>query len=319
MDLWHKSEHCEACGSTNFHERIRARDPHYENKGEYPYARCGDCGLLFLDPMPTQAFLDTAYPDEYYSYRAPSLRSPRARAMRAVFDAIRPFLLLRAQHTRDPEFPKPGSVLDIGCGAGQFLYQMKAKGWDVKGVEISRHAADVGRKAGLDIFGGTLLEAGFPDKSFDYIRSNHSFEHVVNPREVLAEIRRIIKPDGKLFIGVPNVDSWAARLFGPHWYNLGPPVHVFGYSVGSLSRMAEKEGFTVESARCNSLVTGLTGSLQIYLNRNSGRRSHAGNVINSRLLRLPAHWLTTVADWCGKGDGIEVVFRPSQPDRVTHA
>ena len=40
--------------------------------------------------------------------------------------------------------------------------------------------------------------------SFDYVRSYHSFEHMSNPRETLADIHRILKPDGKLMIGVPT-------------------------------------------------------------------------------------------------------------------
>jgi SAM-dependent methyltransferase len=311
LELWHRVERCEVCGSTNFHEHLRARDPHYANEGEFSYSRCNDCGLLFLNPMPTQAYLDTAYPDGYYSFQPPSLPSPSTRAFRAFLDLVRPFLLLRLQRTRDPEFEAPGTMLDIGCGAGKFLYQMKSRGWNVKGVEISRQAAEVGRKAGLDIFGGTLLDANFPAQYFDYIRSNHSFEHVINPREVLREIRRIIKPDGRLFIGVPNVDSWAARIFGPYWYNLGPPVHVFGYTISSLSKLAEQEGFRVERAICNSKITSITGSLQIYVNRNKGLTAEVGGIIRNPLLRLPAHWLTTLADWCRKGDGIEITFRPS--------
>lgn len=311
LELWREVERCEICNGTNFKEHVRARDPHYGNEGEFAFFRCEDCSLLFLNPKPTQAYLDTAYPDQYYSYRAPSLRSPAKRAVRAVIDKIRPFLLLRLQRTKDPVFSKPGTMLDIGCGAGQFLYEMKAKGWDVKGVEISPHAAEVGRNAGLDIFGGSLLDAKLPTQKFDYIRSNQSFEHVANPRQVLAEIRRIIKPDGKLLIAVPNADSWAARIFGPYWYNLGPPVHVFGYTVSSLSKIAAQEGFTVDRAICNSWSIGITGSLQIFANRNSGLPSSEGRIVGGLPLRLPAHWLTTISDWCGRGDSIEVTFRPS--------
>jgi len=81
-----------------------------------------------------------------------------------------------------------------------FVTPMKEKGWSVYGV-----AAERGRSEGFDILGGFIDRANFPSEYFDYVRSNHSFEHMHNPREVLREMRHIIKPSGYLFIRVPNV------------------------------------------------------------------------------------------------------------------
>lgn len=310
-DLWKKVENCIACGGSEFAEYLHAPDPHYGNKGLFRIVRCKDCGLQFLDPMPTQKFLDGAYPDDYYAYGTPTLRSGMKRAAKGMKDAVRPFLFLRKHVTLDPRFAKPGTMLDIGCGTGQFLLEMKAKGWEVKGVEVSDAAAEAGRRAGLDIFGGTLLEAKLPSQYFDYVRSNHSFEHIENPREVLREIRRIIKPDGKLLIGVPNVDSWAARAFGPYWFNLGPPVHPYGYSPKTLKLMLEREGFAVERTVYNSKTTGITGSLQIYINRNKNLPSHVGGVVLNPFLALPAHWMSTFLDATKQGDAIELTARPA--------
>ena len=107
-------------------------------------------------------------------------------------------------------------MLDIGCGNGWFIYMMRDKGWDVKGVEPSKAGAEAGRRiANLDIHHGDLLSGNYPSEYFDYIRSNHSFEHIPNPNEVLQEIHRILKPNGKAFIGVPNINSLNGNYLDP--------------------------------------------------------------------------------------------------------
>src|SRR5215467_14381993 len=122
--LWRTVTSCVLCGSERFSEHIQADDPHYGNKGVFTFVRCEGCGLLFLNPMPTQAYLDHAYPDTYYAYDPPKQASKSQRALRIVKDIVRPILLFKRQTTRDPHFSKPGLMLDVGCGAGEFMWAM---------------------------------------------------------------------------------------------------------------------------------------------------------------------------------------------------
>jgi SAM-dependent methyltransferase len=202
-------------------------------------------------------------------------------------------------------------MLDIGCGAGQYLLEMQAQGWVVYGAELSRAAAEAGRRAGLDIRGGELMQAGFGDAMFDFVRSNHSFEHIPNPEPVLAEIRRVLKPGGKLFIGVPNIEGAMARLFGRYWWYMGLPVHTYSYSPRNLSLLLERCGFRVERVRYYSDYGGTLGSLQIWLNRHRVPRSSDGWVVRSLLLRLPGQYLARLLDFFRMGDCIEVIATPA--------
>jgi Methylase involved in ubiquinone/menaquinone biosynthesis len=309
--FWQPVTACMLCGGRNFREIMKAPDPHYGMPGLFPIFRCADCSLQFLNPQPTLAYLATAYPTEYYSYVLHPLPTGWRAYKRRFGIFLRRLLGLEIGRTRDPHFERPGTMLDIGCGAGDFLLRKRAEGWKVHGVEISAKAAEAGRsQGGLDIKSGTLPEAHFPDAFFDYVRTNHSFEHLHNPREVLKEIRRIIKPDGKLFIGVPNVASLPADMFGDCWYNLGPPTHPYGYSPKSLSRFLEQEGFEVEKVGYNSTFSGLIGSIQIRLNRGKGLSSEQGRVINNRILIILAHWVAQIIDAFQRGDCIEVIARP---------
>ena len=292
---------CIVCQSFNAPISFRTRDRHYGIQGEFNIVRCADCGLVHLDPVPTADELASFYSQDYYAYQ-PVEKDGRLKALSKK--------ILRTKiDTHNPPYLQPGDFLDIGCGSGEYLHKMQAKGWNVKGLEPSIFGAEEGRQSGLDIFHGTLHEANFLPDSFDYVRSNHSFEHVPNPVEVLEEIYRILKPGGKLFIGVPNIASIPYRIFGKYWWYLGAPVHTYSYTVPTISTLMCRSGFVIETVYFNSNFASLLGSLQIYANRNNGKKSTEGRLFKNPALMLAADVITRAIDLIGHGDAIEVIAR----------
>jgi SAM-dependent methyltransferase len=236
---------------------------------------------------------------EYFAYQDHSRHDRRKELLKRVLGYY--------TGTTDPEFDSPGTVLDLGCGTGWFLERMRARGWRAFGVELNGEAARFGREShSLEIFNGTLQQAKFPAGFFDYVRSNHSFEHLNCPDSTLDEIRRILKPKGKLFIGVPNIGGLYFKVFRQYWWHLTAPLHTFGYSKRTLSQLLAKHGFRVGKVSYNSDYFGLIGSLQIFLNRNTGRTSMRGRLVNSHLGRLACQWITNGVDFANLGDGLEV-------------
>src|SRR5205823_6579184 len=96
---------------------------------------------------------------------------------------------------------------------------------------------------GVQVAVGSLAQAAFPARSFDIVTLFHVMEHVANPREVLSEVSRILKPDGVLVLQVPNIDSWQFRAFGAKWYGLDIPRHVIDYSKAAMLRLLADSGF----------------------------------------------------------------------------
>lgn len=140
---------------------------------------------------------------------------------------------------------KPGTLLDIGCGTGEFLRFMHEQGWQTQGIERDEDA----RKYALAV---NKIEAGpmstiaeIPDSSLDVITMWHVLEHIYDPRGLLNELHRMIKPQGNMFFAVPNSASWDATKFHSYWAAYDLPRHVHHYSRSSMSILLEGHGLQI--------------------------------------------------------------------------
>jgi len=143
-----------------------------------------------------------------------------------------------------------GNILDLGCSSGSFLSSLPAGKWNLFGIEMS---AEVAKKAkdrcGVDIFVGDILDADFPEASFDAITCFHVFEHLYRPKEILKRVSYWLKPGGIFYTIMPNIDSAAAHVFKSYWYALELPRHLFHYSPASLAYLANAVGLKTTSLR----------------------------------------------------------------------
>ena len=288
---------CPVCGGEKSVRRFRARDPHYGNEGWWWQRECTGCRSMFLDPMPMASDIPGFYPEEdYYAYRPASSRTRVKQALMTALGCANP--------TREPEFARPGRVLDFGCGAGDFLAEARDRGWQCSGVELSDRAIAAARDRGLEVRRSTTE---YPEAGFDYVRANHSLEHVLDPPAVLAELYRVLKPGGTLFIGVPTRDGLAARVFGQHWWYLGAPVHPVTFSTDGLTGLLRSIGFRPVRIATNSDYGSIAGSLQIFLNRHTNRTSSDGVLFRFKPALLVGHWAARLLDLVGMGDKLEIV------------
>ena len=100
-------------------------------------------------------------------------------------------------------------ILDVGCGLGKFLHECNKFGADVWGVDRSKRAATLAKKYfNLNIINKTLEQTIFDgdlkETSFDMIFSFETIEHVLKPAEFLLTLRKLLKPEGLIYISTPN-------------------------------------------------------------------------------------------------------------------
>ncbi|HVO95801.1 MAG TPA: class I SAM-dependent methyltransferase, partial [Terriglobales bacterium] len=159
---------------------------------------------------------------------------------------------------------------DVGCGGGGYLYRLRQWGWDTYGVEPSETGAEQARRLGLNVKHGSLQSAAFDNEFFDVIRLSNVLEHLPDPTSTLHEIRRILKSDGRVYITVPNTRSLVFHLFRENWYALDAPRHVISYSPKSLTTLAERTGFQMQSMNFAAGPFNFVRSMK-YLGDEKGR------------------------------------------------
>ena len=238
---------CNLCKSDSPHLLFQLPDLLLgREEGLSTLVRCRVCGLIYQNPRPTPSEMPAHYPPEYESYVNPGEGREVAPLLQ---QAYRYGMDKRCRYVT--RVKSGGRILDVGCATGLFLLNMRRQpGWEVHGVEISPHAAAIARQQGLDVFTGDLEEAQFAGASFDVITMWDVFEHLHDPAASLAEIRRVLKPDGLLVLRVPNEGSWDARIFGRYWAGYDAPRHLYIFDRRTLTEMLARNGFTTVSASC---------------------------------------------------------------------
>jgi 2-polyprenyl-3-methyl-5-hydroxy-6-metoxy-1,4-benzoquinol methylase len=140
-----------------------------------------------------------------------------------------------------------GRLLDVGCGTGNFLAQMRERGaWKVFGLDVNQKAVRYARqRLQIEAFCGTLTDAQYPSAFFDVVTLWNVLEHLHSPIRTLEEVRRVLRPGGALILSVPNSRSMDARLFGPHWIGLDPPRHLYTFDQRTLRLLLAQAGFRI--------------------------------------------------------------------------
>jgi SAM-dependent methyltransferase len=143
-----------------------------------------------------------------------------------------------------------GRVLDVGCGTGGLLEELRQAGCDVCGIELNPDSVKTCLDKGLNVQSGTLLNTDFPDNTFDTVLLWHALEHLISARKSLETIMRILKPGGRVFIYSPNAESYIARYFRENWWAWHVPFHFYHFTPATIRRLAEEFGYIV--VKCGS-------------------------------------------------------------------
>ncbi len=221
---------CPVCGGSEF-------SPHWQ-KSDLRIVRCVDCGMVYANPAPagmaSGEFYDTEGADYYLS--PAKLESDYADVRFA-----REMKLFR-------EFCTRGAVLDVGCGSGAFLFQLK-KRWpddhEALGTDVSGAPLDYAESRGVPVARGNFLEQHFGGRQFEAITFWAVAEHLAEPKRFLEKAHSLLKPDGFCFVLVPNLKSLAVRLLGAK-YRYVYPQHLNYFDSATLSRLCAARFSVVE-------------------------------------------------------------------------
>ncbi len=160
---------------------------------------------------------------------------------------------------RRARIPFDASVLDVGCGAGRLIHAMKRFGYqNVSGIDPFVKS-DLRGSDGVVVLKRSLREM---TGEFDMIMFHHSFEHISDQVGALMEVRRLLRPAGRVLIRIPIADSYAWKHYGVNWIHLDAPRHLFLHSPTSMRLLAEKCGLHVSELTYEGNASQFIGSEQ---------------------------------------------------------
>lgn len=215
--------------------------------------RCPGCELVYAR-FEGGAQFGEEYPEAYYhglvyaNYVAdrPAIRRNAARAL-----------------TEFESLTRGRRLLDVGCATGFFLEAARERGWNVRGLEVSKYASEYARsELGLPVDTASIQAppAGLP--RFDVITLWDIIEHLNRPDQALGHIHSLLDEGGLLAISTGDHGSLLRRVTGARWRLFSDPTHRYFFDERTLRRLLVQGGYRVLSVKRKGKWVGLSMALQ---------------------------------------------------------
>jgi 2-polyprenyl-3-methyl-5-hydroxy-6-metoxy-1,4-benzoquinol methylase len=208
----------------------------------YHIVKCKNCNFVYTNPRPFVSDLGNYYAEEYYQDERHIRKyyNPDGTLKINEIDA-------EAGITQIENYVnKRGKILEIGAARGSFLAELKKRGWETYGVEISSSACLIAKgQNGIDLFCGSFKDFESPFL-FDVICMYQTLEHLPDPKFVLQKCYDKLEPDGILIISVPNLKSFDMKISKTRRrlsYDL--PRHLNHFDHRYLKKFLSSHGFEV--------------------------------------------------------------------------
>jgi 2-polyprenyl-3-methyl-5-hydroxy-6-metoxy-1,4-benzoquinol methylase len=234
---------CPICQSTDFTLVEKVKD-HSVSKEYFDVVECHNCLLRFTINAPCQSAIAPYYKSEDYISHTNTTKG----LINYLYQLVRKFTLGQKRKLVQQQTNKiTGSILDLGSGTGAFVHEMKSTGWQVSGLEPDADA----RKVAYESFGVNLSDTSsfyqLQPSSFDAITMWHVLEHVHDLQAYIAQLKKLLKPDGKLIIAVPNYTAADASHYKSFWAAYDVPRHLYHFSPNSIVELMKKHDLKVHA------------------------------------------------------------------------
>ena len=234
-------ENCPVCNSSQSSSFLEHSD--------IALVRCESCRLVWWKSSPSRVSIKQYFQDEYITNEnrlTEKFIDYRAQALSRIA-----FHVKRQVDKTDPE------LLDLGTASGSFLQHLSKHGiTSVTGVEPSSYAAEsVRRRLGVPVLDGFIEDQSLNNDSFDVVTCLDTLCLVAEPHIDVAEISRVLKPNGHCFIELPGFHyrmikgtGLIGRFLYPDKPGIQLGVHTLYFSKQSLKQLFEMHDLTMVGA-----------------------------------------------------------------------
>lgn len=204
------------------------------------FALCVNTRYGFLETKPKPIELSGYYKSEDYISHTDRAASFFEKTYQAVKSKTIKLKVKRIQNAT----LKGATVLDFGCGTGDFLVGCKNAGFNVLGFEPNSAAGALSKKKGVELI---LSIENLKDNSVDVITLWHVLEHLPNLEKDIAQFKRVLKPNGTLIIAVPNYKSFDAKWYKQFWAAYDVPRHLRHFDKKSINNLFSTFQFSLQN------------------------------------------------------------------------
>lgn len=229
---------CPACGGdklTNYNQCIDYTVSHET----FSLLKCTTCDLVVTSPRPHEEDLGKYYQSNNYI----SHSGKASTVIDKVYLVARNFTLKKKLALLN-RYKANGTLLDYGCGTGEFLNTCKSNGWEINGLEPSSQAREKATQLTQEKIYSSLKEL---PNNLDVITLWHVLEHVPLLEETLEKLTSLLKKDGIIFIAVPNYKSFDAQHYKNFWAAYDVPRHLWHFDQNSMKRVLDKKNLKLEA------------------------------------------------------------------------
>ncbi|MFA9206023.1 MAG: class I SAM-dependent methyltransferase [Burkholderiaceae bacterium] len=232
---------CPICNKEDISNLLHTKD--YSLTGEdFQIIQCSHCTLEYTDPAPSKEAITPYY--NFPSYI--SHTDTKEGFVNQIYHKVRNHTLTKKTNWVQSLFTgHKGQLLEVGAGTGAFAHSMSKKGWKLTALEPDESS----RNKALENYNIQLLPIeklyDLESASFEVITLWHVLEHVHDLNEYMKTFQRLLKPNGRLIIAVPNYTSYDAGYYKKYWAAYDVPRHLYHFSPLSMHYLAKKHKMSI--------------------------------------------------------------------------
>ena len=233
-----KLNKCPLCSNTSFKKHIDSRDYFLTNE-LFSISSCNHCSFLFTDPRPNSNEISDYYKSsEYISHT-----SKANNLTNRLYKFARYFTLSKKVKLAN-RISAGNTILDYGCGTGDFLFACQQKSWKIHGFEPDDDARNIATEKNKTKIYSSLEELNQVNE-IDLITLWHVLEHIHDLKNTLDILQSKLAKHAKLLIAVPNYESYDAKYYKEYWAAYDLPRHLYHFSQTSMAQLLKEYGLKI--------------------------------------------------------------------------
>ncbi len=230
---------CPLCNAKNSLKEYLSGQDYFLTNEKFIIAECSECLVLSTNPQPGSKEIGKYYQDDSYLSHSQSNKGFISKTYKFIRNImINKKIALIRKHKKN----KAISILDYGCGNGDFLYACKKNGMTALGFEPNNKARNIALKKDISVTANKNFVNIIPEKSIDVVCFWHSIEHIHDINEEVNNILEILKNDGLMVVAVPDYKSFDAGFYKKHWAAYDLPRHLYHFTEQSITNYFNNKG-----------------------------------------------------------------------------